>query len=130
MASTKQFKVRKQKSLFSGGGVKVIVDEQGLREFLQANKDVRDLLVSVGQDVAGEAQATASEAEKGAGGRVTDYASSGFNVRWDNRSKRPQVIVESNADVDTFNAVYFYTQKLWGVTHLRRALYKFTTRGK
>lgn len=109
--------------------VKVVIDEQGVKEFLQKNKEVRDLLVGVGQDVAAEAQATASDAEKGPGGRLDGYADAGFSVEWENRAGRPRVNVVSNADPQTTLGVYFSTQKRWGVSHLRRALYKFTTRG-
>lgn len=109
--------------------MKVVVEEAGLRDFLRANKDFRDGLVHTAQAVADEAQATASEAEKGSGGRIDGYASAGFTVRWEDRGKRPRVIVESNADKDTVTAVHFHTQKVWGVAHLRRALYKFTHRG-
>lgn len=110
--------------------MKVVVDERGLQDFLNQNKDFRDGMMHIGMDVQAEAQATASEAEKGAGGRIDGYASAGFTIRWDRRGKRPQVIVESNADSKIITAVHFYTQRLWGVAHLRRALYRFTTRGK
>lgn len=109
--------------------VKVVIDEQGVQEFLRMNKEVRDLLVGVGQDVAAEAQATASDAEKGPGGRLDGYADAGFSVKWEQRQGRPRVNVVSNADPQTALGVYFSTQKRWGIAHLRRALYKFTTRG-
>lgn len=109
--------------------VKVVIDEQGVKEFLAENKDIRDLLIGVGRDVAAEAQATASDAEKGPGGRLTGYSDAGFSVEWQSRAGRPRVNVISNADPQTALGVLFSTQKRWGVSHLRRALYKFTTRG-
>ena len=111
------------------GAVKVVVEERGLIDFLQQNKQFRDGLVHTAQAVANEAQATASDAENGAGGTIDGYAAAGFTVRWDGRGKRPQVIVQSDADTETITAVHFHTQKVWGVAHLRKALYKFTTRG-
>lgn len=109
--------------------VKVVIDEQGVTEFLNKNKEVRDLLVEVGQKVATEAQSTASDAEKGPGGRLTGYAEAGFAVEWESRGGRPRVNVVSRADPQTALGVMFSTQKRWGIAHLRRALYKFTTRG-
>ena len=109
--------------------VKVTIDELGVREFLSENKDIRDLLVEVGHKVAAEAQATASDAEKGPGGRLTGYAEAGFAVEWESRGGRPRVNIVSKADPQTALGVMFSTQKRWGIAHLRRALYKFTTRG-
>lgn len=103
----------------------VVVDPRGIEYFLKQNKEVRDMLSDTARKVAAEAQATASEAENGAGGRVDGYASAGFKVVWDMRSKRPQVKVQSNADPKTALVVHFYTQRRDGVGHLRAALYKF-----
>lgn len=111
------------------GSVKVVIDQQGVVDFLRMNKEVRDLMVDLGKEVAAEAQSTASDAEKGPGGTIDGYADAGFSVDWVAVKKRPQVRVTSNADSETATRVYFSTQKRWGVTHLRRALYKFTTRG-
>ena len=114
------------KSLFSGG-VKVIVDEQGIAELLQANKDMRDALVGTAQQVAGVAEATASSAEKGAGGKIDGYAAAGFSVVWEGRGgKRPRVNIVSNADPETATAAHFYTQRRDGIGHLRAALRSIT----
>ena len=118
------------KSLFgSKGGVKVVIDEKGLDDFLKANKAIRDLLIQAGQAVAANAQATASQAELGPGGRITGYADAGFSVEWENRGTRPRVNIRSNADGDTATKVHFYTQKRDGVAHLRKALYDETYKG-
>lgn len=87
------------------------------------------LLQSMGQQVAAEARATADDAQKGAGGTIDGYAQAGFSVELEMRSQRPRVNVRSNADPETALRVYWYTQRNWGVAHLRRALYKFTKRG-
>lgn len=111
--------------------VKVVVHADALRDWLASNKPVRDLLVHTAQDVADEAQATASSAEEGSGGRIDGYASAGFDVKWVNGSgsKRPQVRVYSNADTETATAAHFHTIIRDGVAHMRAALYKFTNRG-
>jgi hypothetical protein len=111
--------------------VKVVVHEDGIAKFLQTNKVVRDKMVHAAQDVAGEAQATASNAENGPGGKIDGYADAGFSVVWESRSgKRPRVNIVSNADMKTFLAAHFHTQKRDGVAHLRAALYSVTRRGK
>lgn len=109
---------------------KVVVDPRGIEYFLKTNKPVRDMMSRLANDVKAEADATASAAEKGEGGTITGYAAAGFTVKWETRSKRPRIIIKSNADSNTVNRVYWYTQKRDGVAHLRKALYKFTTRGK
>lgn len=122
MAKSPRFLVPK-----SPGGVRVVVDEQGLAEFLQANKSVRDALVSTAQQVAGAAQSTAPSAENGPGGSINGYASAGFTVEWESRGgKRPRVNIVSNADSETATAAHFYTQRRDGVAHLRAALYSVT----
>ena len=109
---------------------KVTVDPQGLKDLLATNKGLRDALASVANGVAAEAQATASEAENGAGGRIDGYAAAGFTVKYANASPgRPGFEVHTNADPETATAVHFYTQKRDGVAHLRAALYSQTTRG-
>lgn len=111
-------------------GIKVIVDEAALSQFVSQNKYIRDALVYTAQDVASEAQATADSAQKGSGGRLTGYAEAGFTVQWQSRGgKRPRVNIISNADPETALAAHFYTQKRDGVGHLRAALYRFTRRG-
>lgn len=119
------------KSLYSGNSAtRVIVHEEGIAAFLQMNKPVRDMLIGVGQKVQANAQATADDAQNGAGGRIDGYAQAGFSVEWESRGgKRPRVNVRSNADTETATAVHFYTQKRDGVAHLRAALYKETVRG-
>lgn len=108
---------------------KVEVDEGALRAFLAENKPVRDFLIGVGQQVASEAQATASDAENGAGGTIDGYAAAGFSVEWKRGVKRPEIHVNSNADGRIAEAAHFNSQRKNGVGHLRAALYKFTTRG-
>ena len=110
--------------------VKVVVHEEGIVQFMQENKQVRDMLVGVARSEANEAQATASDAEKGPGGRITGYADAGFSIEWQARGgKRPRVNVVSNADPMTALAAHFYTQKRDGVAHLRKALYSQTRKG-
>lgn len=109
--------------------VKVVVDNEGLAEFLRANKGVRDMLNGEAQKVKANAQASASNAENGAGGTIDGYASAGFAVRWIVRGRRPRIDIVSLADSKTATAVHFYTQKRDGVAHLRAALYGITSRG-
>lgn len=110
-------------------GVKVVINDDGIRAFLAQNKDVRDLLISTGQAVAAEAQSTASDAEGGPGGRLDGYAAAGFSVEWEGRAKRPRVNVRSNADGEMATRVHLASQKRNGVGHLRAALYSQTSRG-
>lgn len=117
------------KSLFGGSGPRVVVDPEGVAEFLNQNKDFRDLLVSTAQEVKAYADATAQEAQAGSGGRLTGYAEAGFTVQWDARGRRPRVNIVSNADPETYLRVHMASQKRWGVAHLRRALYSITSRG-
>jgi len=109
--------------------VKVVVDNTALAVFLRENKPVRDLLNSQAQQVKTAAQASASDAENGAGGRIDGYASAGFSIRWIMRGRRPRIDIVSNADSKTATAVHFHTQKRDGVSHLRAALYGITPRG-
>lgn len=107
----------------------VVVDPRGVQDFLKDNKDVRDLLASVANNVKSEAQTTADAAQKGEGGRLDGYAQAGFSVVWELRGRRPRIIIKSNADGLTALKAHFYTQKRDGIGHLRAALYKFTSRG-
>lgn len=108
----------------------VFIDPKGIEEFITDNPDFKDTMMGIAKDVATEAQNTADSAQNGPEGDLTTYASSGFTVEWQKRGgKRPRVVVRSNADPQTALAVHFYTQKRDGVGHLRKALYKFTTRG-
>lgn len=110
--------------------VKIIYDEQALTDLVSKNKYIRDEMVGVARKVASEAQATASEAENGPGGRLDGYADSGFSVEYESRGgKRPRVNIKSNAPGDVALAVHFNSQRKTGVGHLRAALYKFTQRG-
>lgn len=108
--------------------VKIVYNKDRLGE-LAEEPEFRAFLMGIGKQVAGEAQATASDAEKGPGGTLDGYAAAGFSVVWENRGRRPRVIIKSNASPQTALRVLFYTQKKSGVAHLRRALYKFTRRG-
>lgn len=110
--------------------IRVVIHEDGLTALVNENKYIRDALVGTAQSVASEAQATANDAQGGAGGRLDGYAQAGFSVQYQSRGgKRPRVNVVSNADGKTAMAAHFYTQKRDGVGHLRAALYKFTGRG-
>jgi len=109
--------------------VKVQVDADALRIFIQQNKPIRDLLYNVGAAVQSNAESTASEAEKGPGGTIYSYASAGFSVLFDMGKKIPRVIVKSNADPEQATRAFWYTQKEFGVAHLRQALYSETNRG-
>lgn len=110
--------------------VKIVYDEQALTDLVNRNKYIRDELMGVAGAVAREAQATASEAEEGAGGTIDGYAAAGFSVEWQNRGgKRPRVNIKSNAPAETATAAHFHTQRRDGVAHLRAALYKFSGKG-
>lgn len=105
------------------GDVRVVVDEMGIAEFLETNPAIRDQVLGTAQAVAGRAQATASSAEEGAGGRIDGYAAAGFSVVWEARGgKRPRANIVSNADSETATAAHFHTQRRDGVAHLRAAL--------
>jgi len=106
--------------------VRVVIDPQGVADFLRSNKPVRDLLAGEAATVQAEAQSTADSAQKGAGGRIDGYAQSGFSIIWEMRSRRPRIIIKSNADAKTSMNAHFYTQKRDGIGHLRAALRKIT----
>lgn len=109
------------------GSVRIIIDEQAIVEMVNHNKYIRDELVGVARKVAAEAQATASDAEEGSGGRIDGYAAAGFSVQWEGRGgKRPRVNIVSNASPETALAAHFHTQRRDGIGHLRAALRKFT----
>lgn len=108
---------------------KVVLHSQGLKETL-FSEETKKQLMELADKVAAEAQATASAAENGPGGRLDGYEAAGFSVVYETRSKRPRVIVKSNADAETAKAVHFYTQARDGVAHMRAALYKFTKRSE
>lgn len=106
---------------------KIDFHKGALDKFIQENKYIKDLLMDVANKVKREAESTASDAENGPGGKITGYASAGFTVKYEKRSKRPVIKIISNADGETATAVQFYTQRKNGIGHLRAALYKYTT---
>lgn len=108
---------------------RVEIHPEGLDELLQ-EPGIRSLFMDLGAEVQANAEATASDAEKGDGGRISGYAAAGFTTQYVTESgRRPRVIIKSNADMETFMRTHFSTQKRWGVAHLRQALYKITKRG-
>lgn len=108
----------------------VEIEPNGLRDFLAANKGLRDQLATVANAVKAYAEATASAAENGPGGRIDGYAAAGFGIRYVMGGPgRPGFEVYSMADSKTITAVHFYTQRRDGVAHLRKALYSQTRRG-
>lgn len=108
----------------------VEVHPEGLKDLLAANKGLRDQLAGVANKVKAYAEATASAAENGPGGRIDGYAAAGFGIRYVMGGPgRPGFEVFSNADAKTITAVHFYTQRRDGVAHLRKALYSQTTKG-
>jgi hypothetical protein len=111
-----------------GKKVRVDFNPADVDAWMEANPAIKNVFLSAGEAVAAEAQATASDAEEGPGGRIDGYAAAGFTVDWDT-SKRPQVKISSNADPETITAVHFHTMKRDGVAHLRAALYSQTFRG-
>lgn len=108
------------------GRVNVVIDEQGLKDFIRKNKDIRDGMMATANQVKATAESTASSAEEGPGGRIDGYAAAGFSVEWDQRSKRPMAVVKSNAPTKTSLAAHFHTLLRDGVPHLRAALYAHT----
>ena len=104
------------------GGVRVEIHPDGLQDFLQKNKPVRDELMREANKVKAEAQRTASSAEEGPGGRIDGYAAAGFSTVWDAGYKWPRVQVVSNADIQTALAVIFHTVKRDGISHMRAAM--------
>jgi hypothetical protein len=107
--------------------VNVVFDEQGLADFVRKNKGLRDDLMKTANKVKATAEATASSAEEGPGGRIDGYASAGFEVVWEQRSKRPRVLVRSKAPIKTALAAHFHTMLRDGVPHLNAALYEHSS---
>jgi hypothetical protein len=89
---------------------------------------IKTLLTGVAEDVKASAESTASAAEFGSP-RLAGYASAGFRIEYEERSRRPRALVGSNADEQLYLRVYFATIKNWGIAHLRQALYRNTTLG-
>lgn len=110
------------------GKVKIVWDEQGFEDLLNS-PEIKAALMAEAQNVRGTAQATAQDAQGGPGGDLAGYAEAGFSVEYIKRGRRPEVRIVSNADPQMALRVYFASQKKWGVSHLRRALYKNSTRG-
>lgn len=109
--------------------VKIVIHEDALTDLVATNKNIRDELVGLAQKVASQAQATASDAENGPGGRIDGYADAGFSVDYESRGgKRPRVNIKSNASGDVALAAHFNSQRKNGVGHLRAALYSITSR--
>ena len=109
------------------GGVNVVVREEDVEYFLNKNKPFRDDLINAAKEVVSKAEATASDAEEGPGGRIDGYAAAGFSYEWESRpGSRPRVNIKSNADTKTMLAAHFHTQLRDGVGHLRAALYSVT----
>ena len=108
---------------------KVVIDNEGIAEFLRLNPGVRMMMEAEAEKVKTIAQATASSAEEGSGGRIDGYASAGFDIQWVSRGKRPRIDIISNADPETATAAHFHTQWRDGVAHMRAALYGITFRG-
>jgi len=108
--------------------VKIEFDKKA-REQLLKSEDMFQAMKDVADKVLAEAEATASDAEKGSGGTITGYAAAGFKVTKKIGGSRVEAHIESLADKETFIKAFFYTAKRDGVAHLRRALYKFTNRG-
>lgn len=106
--------------------VRVVVHPEGLRELLIKNPEIVGLMKSQGKTVEREAASTAQDAQKGPGGTIFGYAEAGFTTEWQVRGKRPQVVVKSNASSEMATRVHFYTQKVWGVAHMRKALKAIT----
>ncbi len=102
--------------------VRVDVDEQALAEFVETNRDIKDLLLSVGNNVKSAAEATAQDAQGGPGGRLSGYAEAGFSVVWESRGRRPRVLIVSNADSEMATRVHLSTIVRWGIGHMRKAL--------
>lgn len=104
--------------------IRIVWDEDALAKITKL-PEIKDVLLEEADKVAREAQATAQDAQGGPGGRLAGYAEAGFSVVYNERSRRPSVDIVSNANPEMTLRVYFASQKKWGVSHLRRALYKF-----
>lgn len=108
--------------------VKIVWDEDALKKIAQL-PEIKDVLLEEAAKVKAEAENTAQDAQGGPDGELHGYAEAGFKIEYETRSNVPRVNIVSQADPEMALKVYFASQKKWGITHLRRALYKFTTRG-
>lgn len=105
--------------------VRIVWDEAALAS-IQRLPEVRQVMIEEGTQVLNEAIATAQDAQGGPGGDLAGYAEAGFTLEFNERSKTPEVRILANSTDSALNMrVYFHSQKKWGITHLRRALYKF-----
>lgn len=102
--------------------VRIEIHNEGLKQLLQQNKEIRDTMFKVANAVKAAAEQTADSAQNGAGGRLYGYAEAGFATAWDARGKRPRILISSLADPEMALRVHFYTQKRDGISHLRKAL--------
>jgi len=110
--------------------IRVEFDKNELGKWLQDNDDVKKLTLDIAEKVRNEAARTASDAENGPGGKIDGYASAGFKVEYDKRSKRPVAKIISNAPGSTALKAHFNSQRKNGIGHLRAALYSQTTTNK
>lgn len=106
---------------------KIVPDNAEYRKIL-TSKEVTDMLLELGRDMAAEMEKTANDAE---GPDIVGYASAGFTVAaTPGRVGRAVVTVSSNAESEIFEQVYWKTLLNNGMDHMRRAARKFTRRGK
>lgn len=105
--------------------VRIERHDDAFRAFLKSD-DIYNILDIIADGVLAEAEATASDAEKGAGGNIDGYASAGFTKMKYKGGTRAEAIIVSKASEAIALAAHFYTQRRDGVGHLRAALYRFT----
>ena len=95
-------------------------NEAGFKALIQS-ETVTNILKPVAESIAKTARSTAKAAELGSS-RLQGYASAGFTVVVQKRSKRQRVLVESNAPRELALRVHFATQKVNGIGHMRQAM--------
>lgn len=95
-------------------------DRRAIGDLMRYNPGVKSALMSAAKqiEVAAKASASAAEATTSQG---EGYASAGFSTRWEQRSRRPRVVVTSNAPGEIAMAVHFASQRAKGVAHLTAA---------
>jgi hypothetical protein len=98
------------------------IHQEAIQALLRKEPGIRGHLTSLGNSIANEARATASDAENGAGGKIDGYSAAGFSVEWESRARRPRVVVKSNASGEISLAAHFNSQRKNGLGHLRAAL--------
>lgn len=106
--------------------VQIKFDDSAMQK-LQSVPELKSLLMETGDRVHQAATSSAQDAQRGPGGTLYGYAEAGFEVTWEQRNKRPRVVVQSLADPVMSLRVHFYTQKRDGVAHLRMALKEGTS---